>query len=75
MKFIPITVETIRIMYSLIFPEFSSFFSHSTDCISTSSTPIFRMFFISSLVPSTTYIPPKRSPEGEGMNPAMVIIP
>lgn len=43
--------------------------------MNTSNTPIFRMFFISTLVPLAMYMPPKRVPSGEGIKPAIVMIP
>jgi hypothetical protein len=73
MKFIPIRVDMINRKYSFIFPEFSSFLSHVTDCINTSNTPIFRIFFIRTLVPEEIYMPPKSDPSVEGRNPMIVI--
>jgi hypothetical protein len=41
--------------------------------MNTSKTPIFRIFFISNLVLLTSYIPPKSVPDGDGINPTIVI--
>ena len=75
MKFIPTRVEMRSKKYSLIFSEFSSFLSHVTDCMKTMSAPIFRIFFMTRVVPVDTYIPPKRGPVWEGRKPTIVITP
>jgi hypothetical protein len=43
--------------------------------MNTSNTPIFRIFFITSLVPDEIYIPPKSDPAGEGRKPIIVMTP
>jgi hypothetical protein len=43
--------------------------------MNTSSTPIFRIFFIRSLAPDEIYIPPKSDPAGEGRKPIIVMAP